>query len=98
MKITIQSIKQKATPILKRYGVSRASLFGSIVRCEEKNESDIDILVEPPKGMTLFNFASMKLDLEKCLKKQVDVITYRSVHPLLKKYILADQKIIYEKR
>jgi predicted nucleotidyltransferase len=48
--------------------------------------------------MTLFDFAGMKLDLEKRLKRSVDVITYKSVHPLLKKYILTNQKIFYEKR
>ena len=45
----IALIKQQAIPIFKKYGVSRASLFGSVVRGEEKKSSDIDILVEVPK-------------------------------------------------
>ncbi|KKP65770.1 MAG: hypothetical protein UR63_C0044G0011 [Candidatus Roizmanbacteria bacterium GW2011_GWC2_35_12] len=41
-------------PILKKYGVSRASLFGSVVRGEQTEKSDIDILVEVPHSKSLF--------------------------------------------
>ncbi|OIP85251.1 hypothetical protein AUK04_01355 [Candidatus Roizmanbacteria bacterium CG2_30_33_16] len=88
----------KIVPILKKYGVSRASLFGSFARGEQNNKSDIDILIEPAKGTTLFDMAGMQIDLQDRLKKPVDLITYRSINPMLKDYILRDEKVIYEKR
>lgn len=45
----IQSIKKKIIPILRRYGVKKAAIFGSFVRGEAKKKSDIDILVEIEK-------------------------------------------------
>lgn len=81
---------------MQKYNIKKASLFGSYARGEETEDSDVDILIEPPEKMTLFDLAGMKLDLEKLLDKSVDVVTYNSVHPLLKRYILPDQKTFYE--
>lgn len=91
-------IISKTVPILQKYHVKKASLFGSYARGEETVDSDVDILIDPADKMTLFDLAGIKLDLEKILEKPVDVITYNSIHPLLRKYILPDQKIFYEKR
>lgn len=56
MKVNVDEIKQKALPILKEAGVTRSSLFGSYVRGEQTNDSDIDILVEEPHYSILLNY------------------------------------------
>jgi len=91
MKITAQSIRKQAIPILKKYGVSRASLFGSFVRVEIKKGSDIDILVEIPKNRSLFDVMDIQFDLEDALKKKVDLVEYDLIKPRLKPYILKEQ-------
>lgn len=92
MKVTnTEEIRQKAVPILREEGATRAALFGSVVRGEAKESSDIDILVDLPRGKTLFDLAGIKIRLEKSLGRKVDVITYNSIDPLLKDYILKDQ-------
>ncbi|PIY69099.1 hypothetical protein COY90_02425 [Candidatus Roizmanbacteria bacterium CG_4_10_14_0_8_um_filter_39_9] len=84
--------------VFQKYHIKKASLFGSYARGEATVDSDVDVLIDPPERMTLFDLAGMKLDLEKILCKSVDVVTYNGLSPLLKKYILADQKVLYEKR
>lgn len=91
MQININQIKEKALPILKEEGVLRAALFGSVVRGEGTDDSDVDILVDLPRGKSLFDLAGLQLKLEEVLGREVDVITYNSVHPLLRNYILKDQ-------
>ncbi len=91
MKVNIDQIKQKVVPILREAGVKRSSLFGSVVRGEDKKSSDIDILIEAPKEMSLFDLAGLQTDLKEALGREVDLITYNSIHPLLKSYILKDQ-------
>lgn len=91
MKTNIDEIKKKVLPILKEEGVLRAALFGSVVRGEATEKSDIDILVDLPRGKSLFDLAGLQLRLEEVLDKEVDVITYNSIHPSLKSYILKDQ-------
>ncbi|GAB62151.1 MAG: hypothetical protein DWB56_13495 [Candidatus Jettenia sp.] len=93
-KTIIEEIESKILPILKRYNVSRASFFGSIVRGEMTEESDIDILVELPETASLLDLAGLKIDLEELLGKRVDVLTYNSLHPLLKDRILSEQVAI----
>jgi len=86
----LNQLKRKIIPILKHNGVIKAGIFGSYARGEQKKNSDIDILVQPPKGMGL-KFVGMNLELEKKLGKKVDLLTYKSIHPYLKKYILDDE-------
>ncbi len=88
---TVDYIKNKAIPILKQAGVTRSSLFGSYVRDEENMHSDIDILVELPQGTGLFTFVDLKRKLEKSLNKKVDLVTFRSINPLLRDTILKEQ-------
>ncbi len=86
----LQQITKVVVPILKKNGVLKASIFGSYARGEAKKRSDIDILIQPPKGTGL-EFVGIKLELEEKLGKKVDLLTYKSIHPYLKKYILADE-------
>lgn len=96
--MTMKNIKKKILPILKRQGVTRAALFGSVAKGEARKSSDIDILVNLTKDKTLLDLAGLKLELEERLGKKVDVLTYNGIYPLLKDRILNEQKIIYEKR
>ncbi len=87
----INSIKAKALPILKEEGISRSSVFGSYARGEETKNSDLDILVEMPKGKSLLDLVDLEIRLQEALGTKVDLLTYNSVHPLLKKYIQKDE-------
>lgn len=91
MRVDLDEIKKKALPILKREGATRAVLFGSVVRGEARDDSDIDILVDLPRGTSLFDLAGLKIKLEESLGKDIDLITYNSIDPLLKDHILKDQ-------
>ncbi|MBU1954126.1 nucleotidyltransferase family protein [Patescibacteria group bacterium] len=86
----IRIIKMKIRPVLKKAGVKKAQLFGSFARGEEKRNSDIDILVEMKPSSTLFDMVELNEQLEKKLNKKVDLLTFRAVHPRLKKYIESD--------
>lgn len=88
---SIEKIKNAVLPVLKKYGVKRASLFGSIVRGEMREDSDIDLLVEFEGRKSLLDLAGLKIELEEKLKREVDVLTYKSLHPLLKERILKEK-------
>ena len=87
----IEEIKEMILPVLRKYNVKKASLFGSIVRGEDTKESDIDILVEFEGRKSLLDLAGLKIELEEKLKRKVDVLTYESIHPLLRDKILAEK-------
>jgi len=87
----LENIKKKAIPILKEAGVTQSSIFGSYARGEAKKKSDVDILVDFPRGKGLFEFVGLQQELEETLGRKVDLVTYDSLHPLLKDRILAEQ-------
>ncbi len=91
MRQSLGQIEKKAVPILKEAGVTRSSIFGSYVRGENREDSDIDILVELPRGKSLFDLADLQYRLEEALGKKVDILTYNSIHHLLKDIILKEQ-------
>jgi uncharacterized protein len=90
-------IIKKIIPILEQNGVTRAALFGSFARGEGGENSDIDLLVEFEKGKSLLDLVGLKIELEEALGREIDVITYNSIHPLLKDSILKEQEVFYEK-
>ncbi len=92
--MTIKEIENKILPVLRKYHVRRASLFGSVVRGEITEASDIDLLVELPETASLLDLAGLKIDIEELLGRNVDVLTYDSLHPLLRDRILSEQVAI----
>lgn len=84
--------------ILKRHGVKRAALFGSVARGEDTAKSDIDLLVEFKGKKSLFDLISLELDLTKRYRRKVDVTTFNALSPLLRKHVLKDQQFVYGQR
>ena len=89
--MNIEEIQGKILPILKKYGVTRAGIFGSVVRGEAREESDIDILVEIESRMSLLDFVGLKLELEEALGKPVDLGEYSEIKPIIKEQILEEE-------
>ena len=87
----IREITDKITPILKRYGVSKAALFGSSVKGEMTEASDIDVLVEIEKDISLLDFVGLKLELEEILGRKVDLVEYCTLNPILRERVLREQ-------
>lgn len=90
----IQEIIARIIEILQKHQVKRASLFGSVVRGEATEDSDIDLLVEFEGRKSLLDLVGLKLDLEDTFHREFDVLTYDSLHPLLKERILKEQVTI----
>ena len=90
----LREIRNRIYPILKQYGVAKASIFGSYAREEETSKSDIDILVECNAEKSLLDLAGLKIELEEALGSEVDVLTYKSLHPLIKDRILKEQEAL----
>ncbi len=90
-----QNMKNFISKTLIEGGVKRAALFGSFARGDATEDSDIDLLIEfRGKKKSLFDLAALKIQLEENLGRNVDLITYNSLHPLLRDRILSEQVII----
>jgi len=75
------------------YHINRVGIFGSVARGEEREDSDIDVVVEFKKP-DLFNLIAIKQDLKEYFKKDVDVVAlWSKINPKLKRRI--DKDAIY---
>ncbi len=90
-KIDVNSVEKIIAPILKRHGIKKAGLFGSITQGKLGKNSDVDILVDFRGNKSLLDLVGLELELEKKLGKKVDLLTYKSINPLLKKRILSEE-------
>ena len=83
-------IRKHKKELREKYNVKEIGIFGSIVRGEAKEESDVDILVEFEKPIGFFKF----LELEKCLseliRRKVDLVSKKALKPHIGKYILEE--------
>lgn len=75
--------------ILRRYQVRSVALFGSYVRDEQTEDSDIDLLVEFENN-TYSNFINLTYDLEDIFHKVVTVVSEADLSPYIKPYVLKE--------
>ena len=85
-----QKIIEVIRPILVKHGVTRAQLFGSIARGDDNPESDVDVLVQMPGDSTLFTRAKLYLDLKDTLLREVDLVSFNYINPLIKDSVLSN--------
>ncbi len=85
--IYVQLQKHKAT--LEKYGVKKIGLFGSFVRNEATDKSDIDFLVDFKKEKKTFkNFMDLAFFLEDIFERKVEIVTPQSLSPYIGPHIL----------
>lgn len=91
----IRKIRESREKI-KEFGVKRIGLFGSVLRGEATEKSDIDIVVEFEEGKKNFeNFMGLAFFLEELFGRKIDLLTPESISPYIRPYI--EKEIVYEK-
>lgn len=93
--LTPERLTALVAPILRKYGVKSAAVFGSVARGEASSESDVDLLVEYPEGMTAMMAMDLKEALEAELGRSVDLVPPRYLKRHVKPSALAEQIRIY---
>ncbi|CAL1521235.1 nucleotidyltransferase domain-containing protein [Chitinophaga sp. MM2321] len=95
-------LSQKDIGIIQQYfadqPVKKAFLFGSQVRDEADENSDIDILVELDYTKYIgLGFIKMQQDLEEQLQKKVDLISERALSKFILPFVDSEKQLIYER-
>lgn len=92
-----QEINTAIVNYLHSYHPVRIGIFGSFARKEDKEDSDIDILVKFKNTPSLVDLAKIHRELSGVLGKKVDIVTEHALkNKKLKQYIYTDLQIIFE--
>jgi len=93
MTATLHEVRSKRDAILaivREHGARNVRLFGSVVRGEDRPDSDLDVLVEFESGRSLLDLVSLESALEELLGRKVDVVADGGISPYLEERILAE--------
>jgi len=102
---SIEEVKRLIIPILIKYGVDKAYIFGSYARGEATSESDVDILIKRGKIRTLFELGGLYYELEEILSKSIDIMTEetfteQNIDEIGEEFysvILKERELVYER-
>jgi len=87
----LEHIKSQIKPVLEKYGIKKAGIFGSSARGESV-VNDLDLLVKIEKKISLLEFIEIQQDLEDTLGMKVDLVEYDAIKPALRDEILKDEE------
>ncbi|MGO9005000.1 MAG: nucleotidyltransferase family protein [Beijerinckiaceae bacterium] len=78
--------------IAARHGASNLRLFGSVLRGEERPDSDVDILIDIEEDRGFDSYLALAEELETLLGRRIDLITERSLSPFFRPFIEAEAR------
>ncbi len=87
----LKKLRAERDNLRERYGVESLALFGSTARDEAGRDSDVDVLVDFNRPITLFDLVAVQQYLERCLGvRRVDLVPLDSVYPEIRDDILGE--------
>jgi len=92
----MDKIIDKLISILKKHGAKKIEIFGSYARGEQKETSDLDVIVEFEKRKSLLELVGIEQELEDALGIKVDLLTRASISPYLIERIEKESKVVLE--
>ena len=84
--------RERILAIAAAHGASNLRVFGPVANGEDKEGSDIDLLVDIGPGVSLFEYVGLQLDIQEALGVKVDLCTEEELHPKLRARILAEAR------
>lgn len=78
--------------IVATHHASRPRVFGSVLRGDDTEKSDLDLLVDPLPGATLLDMGGIQIDLEELLGIPVDVLTPGDLPQKFRQQVLQEAK------
>ena len=93
--LELDEIRGIVSDLVGQYGLKRAYLFGSYARGEATPESDVDIRIDKGNLRGLFALSGLRLDLQKRLEREVDLLTTDSLDAKFLTRIQSEEIQIY---
>lgn len=75
-----------------RLRVRNPRVFGSVLHGTDKDDSDLDLLVDPQPGTTLFDLGGLQVELEDMLGVRVDVVTPRDLPKRFRAQVIGEAR------
>jgi uncharacterized protein len=90
----IETHREALRTLARQYGVVDVRVFGSMARGDDGPESDVDLLVNPLEGTSALDLGGLLVDAQDLLHRRVEVVTERSLSPLIRSRVLVDAQAL----
>lgn len=99
--VRIHVPEERLSTVCRKFGIRKLELFGSVLRADFSDDSDVDVIVEFQPGRTPgFAFFEIEEELEAVFGRPVDLLTRRSIETdpnyIFRQHVLSDVETIYE--
>jgi predicted nucleotidyltransferase len=78
--------------LAQKHGAENVRIFGSVAKGKDSDGSDLDLLVSLGPKRTPFFPGGLKVDLERLLSCEIDIVTEKALHRLIRDEILAEAR------
>ena len=86
----LSTLRTASPHLASTYGIASLSLFGSTARSEQREGSDVDLLVSFDRPVGLFHLVRTQQELERILGRSVDLVTEAGLRPRVRERVLAE--------
>ena len=88
--IALNTYRDQIRAIVKAHHAENVRVFGSVIRGEDTDESDLDLLIEPYLKTSLMDIGAIRLELKALLRINVDVVTPKSLPESFRDQVLSE--------
>ena len=88
--VALEANRQAIREIVAKHRAANPRVFGSAARGEDRDDSDLDLLVDALPGLTYDDMDGLKEELEGLLGLKVDVVTEASMRPRIRAKAMAE--------
>jgi len=92
--VALQAHRDAIRPIALSHRVTNVRVFGSVVRGDDTDASNLDILVEPTSETTMMDIARIQMELAELLTVPVDVLTPKALPAKFRDQVIAEAQAI----
>lgn len=89
-------IDERLLNLCRQYHVASLKVFGSVARGEAREDSDIDILVQFVRPVSLLTLVRLERELSALFGRKVDLVTEQAISPYIREAVLSSARGIYE--
>lgn len=93
----IQKISELLTPIFEKYGITKAGIIGSYARGDATAKSDVDLMFQCTRRMSMAEWEALDNDVTMALGKDVDLIEFGTFTPRVAREVDKELIIFYDK-
>jgi len=88
--VALQTYREQIRAIVLAHRASNVRVFGSVIRGEDRDDSDLDLLVEPTPETSLMDIGAIRHELKSLLGVNVDVLTLNALPDSFREKVLTE--------